>query len=152
HALPSQCDLLLVADSSHLIYLAAFAPSPFVFRSVESGAVLILEPNRATLVADDMLSPFLDRSFVDEVYAPSWYDANHSPLHRRRLIVHSTLARLASMPGKRIGVELSSVPAGVIEGLRSARPALEIIDIARIIRELRRAKEPDELDVLHRSM
>ena len=38
--------------------------------------------------------------------------------------------RLAAMPGKRIGVELSSVPAGVIEGLQSARPGLEIIDIA----------------------
>jgi Xaa-Pro aminopeptidase len=150
--LPSPCDLLLVADPSHLIYLAAFAPSPFVFRTVESAALLILQPDRATLVADDMLRPFLDRAFVDEIHAPCWYDGNHTAPHRRRQLVESTLNRLADMPGKRLGVELSSVPAGVIEGLRSARPDLEIVDIAPIIRRLRRSKDPDEIEVLLRSM
>jgi Xaa-Pro aminopeptidase len=151
-ALPSECDLLLVADPSHLVYLAAFVPSPFVFRTVESSALLILEPDRATLVGDDMLGPFLDRAFVDEVVAPSWYDGNHSAPHRRRQLVESALKRLASLRCKRLGVELSSVPAGVVEGLRSARPGLEILDIAPIIRELRRAKDPDEIAVLLRSM
>ncbi len=150
--LPSPCDLLLVADPSHLIYLAAFAPSPFVFRTVESGAMLILQPDRATLVADDMLRPFLDRAFVDEIHAPTWYDGNHTAPHRRRLLVESTLNRLAAIPGKRLGAELSSVPAGVIEGLRSARPDLEIVDIAPLIRTLRRSKDPDEIEVLLRSM
>jgi Xaa-Pro aminopeptidase len=152
HALPAPCDLLLVADHSHLIYLAAFAPSPFVFRTVESGALLVLEPDHATLVADDMLGPFLDRAFVDKIHAPCWYDGNHTAQHRRRLLVESTLKRLAAMPGKRIGVELSSVPAGVIEGLRSTRPGLEIVDIAPIFRGLRRSKDPDEIEVLLRSM
>jgi Xaa-Pro aminopeptidase len=151
-ALPSECDLLLVADPSHLIYLAAFAPSPFVFRTVESGALLILEPARATLVGDDMLGPFLDRAFVDEIVAPSWYDGNHSAPNRRMQLVESTLNRLAGISGKRIGVELSSVPAGVVQGLRSARPGLEIVDIAPIIRKLRRSKDPDEIEVLLRSM
>jgi Xaa-Pro aminopeptidase len=151
-ALPSECDLLLVADPSHLIYLAAFAPSPFVFRTVESGALLILEPARATLVGDDMLGPFLDRAFVDEIVAPSWYDGNHSAPNRRMQLVESTLNRLAGISGKRIGVELSSVPAGVAQGLRSARPGLEIVDIAPIIRKLRRSKDPDEIEVLLRSM
>ncbi len=151
-AVPSECDLLLVADPSHLIYLAAFAPSPFVFRTVESGALLILEPDRATLVADDMLGPFLDLAFADEIVAPCWYDGNHSAPHRRIQLVQTTLNRLSRMPAKRIGVELSSVPAGVIEGLRSARPGLEILDIAPIIRKLRRSKDPDEIEVLLRSM
>jgi Xaa-Pro aminopeptidase len=151
-ALPSECDLLLVADPSHLIYLAAFVPSPFVFRTSESGALLIIEPDRATLVGDDMLGPFLDRAFVDEIVAPTWYDGNHSAPHRLRQLVESTLNRLAVMPGKRIGVELSSVPAGVIEGLRSARPGLEIVDIAPIIRTLRRSKDPGEIEILLRSM
>ena len=67
-------------------------------------------------------------------------DGNQAALHRRNQLVKSTLNRLSKMPGKRIGVELSSVPAGVIEGLRSARNGLEILDIAPIIRKLRRAK------------
>ena len=151
-ALPAECDLLIVGDPSHLIYFAAFVPSPFVFRSVESGALLILEPGRATLVADDMLGPFLDHAFADQVVAPSWYDGIHSAVHRRRRLVESTLDRLATMPGKRVGVELASVPAGVVEGLRSVRRGLEVIDLAPVIRPLRRAKDPDEIDVLLRSM
>ena len=55
-ALPAPCDFLIVGDPSHLTYFAAYSPSPFVFRTVESGALLLLEPGRATLVAfDDML-------------------------------------------------------------------------------------------------
>jgi Xaa-Pro aminopeptidase len=151
-ALPAECDLLIVGDPSHLNYFAAYVPSPFVFRTVESGAVLLLEPGRATLVADDMLGPFLERAFADEVVAPTWYDGTHSAPHRRRRLVESTVNRLARMPGKRIGIELSSVPAGVVEALRSTRTGLEVIDIAPVIRPLRRAKDPDEIDVLLRSM
>jgi Xaa-Pro aminopeptidase len=59
---------------------------------------------------------------------------------------------LSQIPGKRIGVELSSVPAGVIEGLRSARSRLELVDIAPLLRTMRRAKDPDEVATLLRSM
>ena len=93
-----------------------------------------------------MLGPFLDRAFVDEVVAPIWYDGKHSAPHRRGQLVASALDRLARMPGKRVGVELASVPAGVVEGLRAARPGLEIVDIGPVIRPLRRAKDPDEID------
>src|SRR4051812_30039676 len=50
--LASTCDVLVVGDPSHLNYFAGYAANPFVFRTVESGAVLLLEPGRATLVAD----------------------------------------------------------------------------------------------------
>jgi Xaa-Pro aminopeptidase len=151
-ALPTDCDFLIVGDPSHLTYLTAFAPSPFVFRTVESGALLVLEPGRAILVADDMLGPFLDRAFTDEVVAPTWYDGNHSAPHRRRQLVATTLERLSRTHGKRIGAELSSIPAGVLDGLRSARPGLKIVDIAPILRKIRRAKDPDEVELLLRSM
>ncbi len=76
-------DVLIVGDPSHLVYFAGYAPSPFVFRTVESGALLLLEPGRATLVADDMLGPFLDRALVDERVAPTWYDGKHAAPYRR---------------------------------------------------------------------
>ena len=100
-ALPAPCDVLIVGDPSHLTYFAGYAPSPFVFRTVESGALLLLEPGRATLVADDMLGPFLERAFVDERVAPVWYDGQHSAPYRRGQLVESTLRRLANMPGQR---------------------------------------------------
>ena len=151
-ALPSACDLLVVADPSHLIYFASYVPSPFVFRTVESAALLLLEPGRTTLVADDMLRPFLDRAHADEVVAPAWYDGKHAAPYRRGKLVASALGRLASMPGRRVGVELASAPAGLIEGLRATRPGVEIVDLDPIIRPLRRSKDPDELVILNRSM
>jgi Xaa-Pro aminopeptidase len=141
-----------VGDPSQLIYFAGYVPSPFVFRTVESGALLVLEPGRATLVADDMLGPFVERALVDERVAPSWYDGDHSAPYRRGQLVESALGRLARIPGRRVGVELSCVPAGLVERLRSARPGLELVDIGPLMRPLRRAKDPDEVETLRRAM
>jgi Xaa-Pro aminopeptidase len=151
-SLPAPCDVLIVGDPSHLTYFAAYAPSPFVFRTVESAALLLLEPGRATLVADDMVGPFVEQSMVDERVAPAWYDGRHSAPYRRGQLVRSALGRLASMPGRRVGVELAGVPAGVVEGLRAARPAVEIVDIGPLIRPLRRSKDADEIAVMRRSI
>lgn len=150
--LPKECDALVVADPSHLTYFAGYTPSPFVFRTVESGALLILEPGRATLVADSMLGPYVERAHVDDRYAPTWYDGNHAAPYRRGLLVQSALDRLRRIAGRRIGLESSCVPAGLIEGLRAQRPGLELVDIGPLIRPLRRSKDPDEIETLRRSM
>ena len=151
-ALPSPCDFLVVGDPAHLVYFAGYSPSPFEFRSMESSALLILEAGRSTLIADNLLEPFLDKALADEVVAPTWYDGTGPTRHRRGQVVESTLGRLASIPGEKVGVELAAVPAGLVEGLRAARPGLEIVDIGPIIRGLRRAKDADEVAVLKRAM
>jgi Xaa-Pro aminopeptidase len=143
---------LIVGDPSNLTYLAGYSPSAFVFRTSESGALLLMEPDRAILVADDMLGPFIDRAFVDERYAPTWYDGQHAAPYRRGKLVESALSRLARMPGGRVGVERAMVPSEIVEGLRRAQPGLEIVDIGPIIRGLRRSKDPDEIEVLRQSM
>jgi Xaa-Pro aminopeptidase len=140
-SLPSPCDLLLIADPAHLIYLAGYAPSPFEFRGNESAALLILQPDRATLVGDNVLQAYLDAAHVDAVVAPTWYDGKRSAPHRR-----------ANLVGRRLGVETASVPAGLIEELRQERPEIEPLPIDRVIRYLRRAKDPDEIETLRRSM
>ena len=43
-------------------------------------------------------------------------------------------------------------PAGSIEGLRQARPGLELVDLDPVIRPLRRAKDPDEIALIRRSI
>lgn len=151
-ALPSPCQFLIVGDPSHLTYFAGYSPSPFVFRTAESGALLLLEPGHAILVADDMLSPYVDRTFVDERFAPTWYDGKHSAPCRRGKLVESALDRLERMRGQRIGVELAMVPAAIVEGLKAGRPGVEIVDIGPTIRALRRSKDPDEVEVLRESM
>jgi Xaa-Pro aminopeptidase len=151
-ALSAPCDILVLGDPSHLTYFAGYVPSHFVFRTVESGALLLLEPSRATLVADNVLEPFLEQAFVDERVLPIWYEAKRAAADRRGMLVASALARLATMRGQRVGVELASVPAGVVERLRAARPGVEIVDIGPVVRPLRRSKDSDELEVLRRSM
>ena len=96
--------------------------------------------------------PFVDRALVDERMAPTWYDGKHAAPYRRGKLVESALGRLARMPGQRMGIELATVPAAIVEGLREARPGLEIVDIGPIIRRLRRSKDPDEIEVLRQSM
>jgi Xaa-Pro aminopeptidase len=151
-ALPAPCDVLVAGDPSSLVYLAGYLPSPFVFRTVESGALLVMERSQATLVADDMLAPFLDAAFVDERVAPVWYDGNHSAPYRRGQLAKSAAVHLARLPARRVGAELASVPAGVIEYLRAIRPGIELVDIGPTILSLRRAKDPDEIEILKRSM
>ncbi len=151
-ALSQPCDLLIVGDPAHLIYFAGYVRSPFVFRTVESGALLLLEPKKATLVGDNLLKPYLDQAFADEVVAPVWYEAKTPAAYRQGMLVESALDQLSKVPGKRIGVELAGVPSGVVEGLRAARSGVEIVDIGPTIRPLRRSKDPDELKTLRRSM
>src|SRR5690348_16073105 len=100
-----------------MIYFAGYVQSPFVFRTVESGALLILEPGRATLVADDMLGPYIERAHVDERFAPTWYDGNHSASYRRGQLLKSAHERLDRVAGHRIGIEQACVPSGLVEGL-----------------------------------
>ena len=125
HALPSPCDVLIVGDPSHLVYFANYVPSPFEFRSVESSALLVLEPARTILVADNLLGPFLEKAHADEVVAPTWYDGSKptAPVGEASSSSRPWPAWPRS-PATRIGVELAGVPAGRgrrVEG-RPSRP------------------------------
>ena len=151
-AIGSDCDFLILADPTSLIYFANYVASPFVFRTAESGAILILERGRATLVADNVVEPALKRAHVDERVAPVWYEAKTSTVDRRAKLVTSTLEKLASMTGKRIGLEQTCVPFGLVAGIEAARGKVEILDISPFIRPLRRAKDADEIAILRRSM
>ncbi len=148
----SHCDLMILGDPAYLNYFAGYVASPFVFRTAESGAILILERDCATLVADNVVEPFLESAFVDHRIAPVWYEAKTSAEYRQGKLVESTLNVLAAIRGKRIGVELAGVSAGIVEGLRAARSDLEVLDIGSLIRPLRRSKDADELSLLRRSM
>jgi Xaa-Pro aminopeptidase len=150
--LPAECDFVLLADPQSLIYFANYEPSPFVFRTSDAAALLVLRPDRAILVADSMVQPYLDEAHVDAVSGPTWYDGKSSAPHRQAMLVRSTLDVLANTSGTRVGYEPGSVPAGVVESLRGARHSLELVDLSDTIRTLRRVKHADELALLRKSM
>jgi Xaa-Pro aminopeptidase len=149
-ALPSKPDVVLIADPQHLFYFANYIHSPFVFRSNDAGAVLMLHADgRAVLVADSMVKMFCDLAFVDDVVAPVWYDGKHTAPHREALLVQTVLDQFKTTSKKRIGVELSQVPAGVLLGIIQGT---EISNVDPVIHGMKRKKDADELELLNRSM
>jgi Xaa-Pro aminopeptidase len=141
-SLPEPCDSLLITSPESLIYFANFVPSPFVFRTVESAAALVLRPDRSILIGDNLLNPFLDRSFVDEVISLSWYNEKKSAPPRRLRIEEAVAERLRSGTGSRLGVESFGL---------SAPAADRLVVLDPVIRNLRRSKDPDELALIRRS-
>jgi Xaa-Pro aminopeptidase len=146
-SLGGACDTLIVADPQHLTYFANLAIPPLDFRANDAGAILVLRPDSASLIGDNLLLPYLDRCHVDEIVAPVWYEGKRSAPDRRALLTSTARDVLRPRRADRIGIESARVPAGLLDGMRP--PSVEI---APAIRRLRRVKDPDELDVLRRSM
>jgi Xaa-Pro aminopeptidase len=135
------------------MYFANYYQSPFIFRSTNGAALLILGADGSSvLVADNMLRAFAEKAFVDESILPDWYRGKTSAPHREGLLVRSVLERLRQCGGDHFGYEASSVPSGVIEGLRSERSTLRLTPVDPIIHGLKRSKDPDELEVIRRSI
>ena len=145
------CSALIIAHPAHLVYFANYLPSPFEFRTVESAAILILEPGKATLIADSLLEPYTGEAHVDDVVSFTWYDGQKPTEPRPEKLVEATLQRLAQVDGFRIGVEMASVPAAIVAGLQAAR-TVEVVDLSNVIRPMRRAKDADEVETLRRVM
>jgi Xaa-Pro aminopeptidase len=134
----------VITEPESLVYFANYAPSPFVFNTVESAAVLLLWPDRSLLIGDNLLKPFLDASFVDEVVTLEWYRGKKSAKPRRAQLLEALYSRyLPDRTGMRIGVECRRV---------GARANSEITLIDGAIRKLRETKDPDELSLLRRSI
>jgi Xaa-Pro aminopeptidase len=135
------------------MYLANFWLSPFVFRSNDAGAVLLLgRDGTSTLLADNILEPFCAQAYVREVISPVWYRGVASAPHRPEFLVLNALDLLRRTGGKRLGMEPSSLPAGIVLGLVGSRADVEFIDIEGILVQQRRCKDADELAILKKSM
>ena len=94
-ALPEPCDVLVITAPESLVYLANYAPSPFVFNSVEAAAALVLWPDRSILIGDNLLQPFLERSCVDEVVDLDWYTGRKSAPPRRIRLAEGVAEQLS---------------------------------------------------------
>ncbi|MDR3622948.1 MAG: Xaa-Pro peptidase family protein [Paludisphaera borealis] len=146
-------DAIVITQPESLVYFAGFRASPFTFRSSESSAALILLPDRAILIADDLLDPYLAESHVDATAAFSWYAGERPAPHRGDRLVEAFTEAWPRTAGSRLGVEYASIPAGILDGVSgvSDDQTFEVSNIDPIVRELRRAKDADELALLRRS-
>ena len=147
-------DAMVITQPESLVYFAGYQASPFTFRSSESTATLVLLPDRAILIADDLLDPFVAESHVDETAAFSWYTGEQSAAHRGERLVEAFAAAWPRTAGGQIGVEFSSIPTGILDGVSgiSTDQMFEFLNIEPVVRELRRVKDADELGLLRRSV
>jgi Xaa-Pro aminopeptidase len=154
NSLTEPLDVVLLSDPKFLMYFGNFWISPFVFRANDAGGVLILtKDGGSTLVSDSMVKSYASDALVDNVVTPGWYDGQHSVAHpRRQLLVKSTLEVLESIPGKRIGYAEGSLPGGILEGLRAQRPDIEFVALDPLLRVMQRAKDPDEVALIRKSL
>lgn len=142
-------DAIVITQPESLVYFSGFLASPFTFRSSESSAALILLPDRAILVADDLLEPFAAESHVDETAGFSWYTGRRPAPHRRGRLAGAFAENLPKLAGRRIGVERSSIPIAILDGIKG--DGVDFSNVEEIVRELRRRKDPDEIALLQRS-
>jgi Xaa-Pro aminopeptidase len=150
---PGDVEWIVITEPRHLTYFANFTPSPFVFNSQGAAAALILgRDGAAILIADNVQEPFFEPAFATEKVAPLWYRCVESAGHRTELLVGAALERLQKCRGNSIGYEASACPAGLVDGLREARPGVRLANLDAAIRGLRRMKEADEVAAIRRSL
>ena len=151
--LPADLDWALITEPAHLTYFANFVPSPFVFNSQNArGALLLGRDGTAVLIADNVQEPFHEAAFVTEHVMPLWYRCIEAAGNRGALLVSATLERLARCSGAAIGYEPSHCPVGIVDGVRTSRPGLKLVDLEPVIRAMRRAKDADEVAAIRHSL
>jgi Xaa-Pro aminopeptidase len=124
---------LVLADPIHLRYLANFHVDPFSL-GADFGGVLVVRPDgHATLYHDRRLPESVQAAHVDQREVIPWYDGQSAGIGPRRLALRAAVAD----NGGRIHDSLAD-PLGPI--------------VTETVAELRRAKDPDEVDLLRACM
>ncbi|MBY0524067.1 MAG: Xaa-Pro peptidase family protein [Gemmataceae bacterium] len=128
-------DYLLLSDPIHLAYLANFSVDSFSLGAGFRGYLLLRKDGHTKLIHENRLPASVEQAHVDERRVVDWYDGQ-SPGHGPR-----QLAPLAEVNPRSGGLRIHD---------RVGDPAASAIIHA--IAELRRRKDPDEIDLLRRCM
>lgn len=156
---PERFEWLLVADPRHVYYLSNFLVNPLSFSAGERGLLLLERNGGATLLADN----FARRSaagqpYVDQEIIQSWYDHQHSVINRDHALLNAVKSISERLYGRVGAVEAEWMPlaAWEIMGLdheihtlrQRGSGTCDTIDLGSLLRELRRSKLPDEIDLM----
>jgi Xaa-Pro aminopeptidase len=151
-ALDPSLEAVLLTDPSSLTWAVNYRASPFVFNSQEAVAALLAwRGGRSLLIADNVQRAFAEQAFATDRFLPEWYRCTASAPHRRRLLAEAILEKARLLSTAVLGFEPSSCPAAVAQWLPANRPEMQFHDVEPVLRRLRRAKQPDELDLIGRS-
>ncbi len=151
-ALPQEYDWVLIADPRHVHYFSNFWVNPISFSTCERGLLLLERSGQSTLMADN----FTRRSavadpFVDEEVLGKWYDHKHSVMNRDHVLFAQLKSLAPRLKGRRGLVEAEWLPVMAADELDLAHEC-RALELGSVVRQLRRQKEPDEIELLTRCM
>src|SRR5262249_53022734 len=144
-------EFILLGDPVHLAWLTGFYASPFVFRTQNALALLMLTPETATLFVDNIMRSVSEEAFVDEVVSPVWYRGTESAGLRHPVVLETVRERLHETKQESIAIA-SCVPATLVNQLDASDAGVSSTDISGNFHELRRRKDPDEIETMRRSI
>lgn len=146
-------DWIVVCDPEHQMYFAGFYLPPYVFRTANAAGVLAFAADgTSVLIADSMVKAYAEAAYVDEIVAPTWYRGVETAPHREAMLIDTASERLGRCDGALFGYERSRAFAGLTDELRAKNASRRWLNIDPIVHLMKRQKDPDELDVLRRSM
>ena len=158
--IPNDYSWLLVGDPRHVQYFSGFRINPLSFSADQRSLLLMQRDGRAVLLADNFGSRSATaESFVDQEVIFPWYNHRNSVVDRTAVLV-DTLRQCEEFSRAGRGIlEAHGVATGIAEVLADKCVTQfedpvsdESVTLGHVIRELRRQKLPDEVDLLKTCM
>ena len=149
-ALETKPDWILLSEPRHLMYFANFYATPFIFRTQNAGALLILGADgTSTLLTDNMLNVFAEKAHVDVRLVAEWYNGRTSAPERQGVLVKAGIDAMQSQDGASFGFD-QMVPSELCLHLAATRRGLQSQFVNAAARQLMRRKDTDEVAILRR--
>jgi Xaa-Pro aminopeptidase len=151
-ALEEQPDWILVSEPRHLMYFANFYATPFIFRTQNASALLLLGADGSSLlITDNMLGGYAQRAHVDDRLMADWYSGKGSAPERQGVLVEAATRAMQSRDGSRVAFD-QMVPSALVQHLLQSRRSIAPLSVNNAAARLMRRKDDDELQVLRRTM
>lgn len=151
-ALEEKPDWILLSEPRHLMYFANFYATPFIFRTQNASALLVLGADGSSvLVVDNMLGSYAQRAHVDDRVVADWYTGKGSAPERQSVLVDAGIRTMQPRDGSRVGFD-QMVPSALVLHLLQSRASIAPLSVNDTTARLMRRKDDDELAVLRRTM
>ncbi len=133
---PPAVGALVLADPAHLRYFANFSAEPYSYGADFGGRLLVRKDGHGTLIFDNrMPARSVEQAHVDAQEKVTWYDGQSPSTGPRQLALRDALVKAANSP------RVHDHPADPLGP-----------QVIRTVAQMRRQKDPDELDLLRRCM
>ncbi|HIE96061.1 MAG TPA: aminopeptidase P family protein [Planctomycetes bacterium] len=157
---PTGVDWVLIGDARHVQYFSNFRINPISFSADQRCLLLLQRSGSATLLADNFVrrTAVTDPVVDDEIIIP-WYTHKKSVTNRDHALLtalEECRDRWSTTSGRVEAEGVTQVVAAAVAEtalpLPMNGPDQSLVSVGTLIRELRRQKLPDEIELLKRCM